>query len=129
MVSAMKTKHKIISPALKTKIMSEAEVPGCIISEVAARHKIPKQLLYSWRSKSRRSINKKIQRQVGTSNDNPQPNFVELTVSQLESPTKAVKRQRLKRLSLEFEGFSLAIDGNLSSKKLIKLITVLEEAC
>jgi len=40
----MKKRHATVSSIIKEKILSEAEMPGVIISEVAAKYKIRKGL-------------------------------------------------------------------------------------
>lgn len=128
----MKTRRKIISRITRGKILAESDKPGAIICEVAAKHKISTRLLYGWRSKRKKFNIKNLQNQAGPlDNNNVQANFVELKVSQVGSEPVAASHSKklLKKLTLEFEDMSLAIDGKISSKKLMELITVLEGAC
>jgi transposase-like protein len=128
----MKTRRKIISRITRGKILAESDKPGAIICEVAAKYKISKRMLYTWRSKRKKSRAENVQNKVEVARNNSvQANFVELKVSQVGSEPVAASRSKklLKKLTLEFEDMSLAIDGKISSKKLMELITVLEGAC
>ena len=113
----MKTRRKTISRNTREKILAESDKPGAIISEVAAKYKISTRLLYGWRSKRKKFNTKNLQNQSGLlGNNNVQANFVELKVSQVGSEPLAALRSKniLKKLSLEFEDMSLAIDGSIS---------------
>ena len=129
----MKTRRKTISRITRGKILAESDKAGAIICEVAAKYKISTRLLYGWRSKRKKKFNvENLQNQAGPlSNNSVQANFVELKVSQSGSEPVAALRSKklLKKLTLEFEDMSLAIDGKISSKKLMELIKVLEVAC
>lgn len=127
MVLRMKTRRSIISKKTKTQIMAEANIPGNVVSEVAAKYKIPPYLLYAWRSKTKRRNSEQITKKL--ENPQTQPIFVEALLN--ESVVKPLKHTQLllKKLSLEFEDFSLGIEGKFSSKQLIQLITILEQSC
>lgn len=127
----MKKKRQIISARIREKILSESEMSGVIISEVAAKYKISTHLLYSWRSKRKKSTTTNLQNGVEEKNNNAEANFVELKVKRPGSKPVAASHPRklLKKLTLEFEDMSLAIDGGISSKKLMGLIAVLEGTC
>jgi len=123
----MKTRRPIISQKAKTKIMSEANMPGSVVSAVAAKYNIAPYLLYSWRSKSKRLDREQIT--TKSENHQTQPIFVEALLSESVAAPPKHTQLLLKKLSLEFEDFSLGIEGNFSSKKLMQLITTLEQSC
>ncbi|MEY3415124.1 MAG: hypothetical protein RI930_579 [Pseudomonadota bacterium] len=123
MVANMKRKNSIISADLKTEILEAAEIPRCVISEIAKQYNISARLIYSWRSKNKKSNNPKIQDLPKNEN-----NFVEVLVnhSVTQPPNLTPKGVSLE---LEFQNFSFELKGKISSKKLIELITMLEQPC
>jgi len=123
----MKIKRTIISSEVKEKIMAEANLPGSIVSKVAAKYKIAPYLLYTWRSKARRLDCE--QPIIQSEKNQTRPNFVEAVLSDPVGATPKHAQLLLKKLSLEFEDFSLGIEGKFSSKKLMQLITILEQSC
>lgn len=125
MVFHMK-KYTIISPKVKAEIMFEANIPGNSVSEVATKYKISPHLLYAWRTRSKSSGNKKLI--ISQENYKTQPIFVEALLNEPIATTQQAPLL-LKKLSLEFEDFSLGIEGKMSSKTLIQLITILEVPC
>lgn len=128
MVSRMKERRRIISPRLKSRIMSEAEESGCVVSEIAMKYKISPQLLYSWRSKRRHADKSKAK--VKLRKATTAVSFVE---AKLERPALGGSSEEaklpLKKVSLAFDGFSLAIEGSFNTQKLMQLIAILERPC
>jgi transposase-like protein len=124
----MKRKNQIISSALKSEIMEAAKVRGSIVSEVAKNYNISPNLLYAWRSDSN-----KLNRQRGTDNIKNTNDFVELSLNKSSTQTPSLAKQStnlfLQKASLKFNDFSFELEGNISSKKLVQLISILEEPC
>ena len=44
-----KKKHKKIPSTTKSQILSEALLPGCLISNLAKSYGVSRQIIYSWR--------------------------------------------------------------------------------
>lgn len=124
MVMQMKKKSQRISDNLKAEIIEASRIPGCIVSEVAKNYNISPNLLYAWRSNKCKSNQPEA---VAEAKIN-ESNFVELSLDKaiIQSSSLFLKKVSLE---LEFDEFSFELQGNVSSKKLVKLITMLEESC
>lgn len=109
-----------ISSELKAQILAECEVPGCVITEVGARHNISVGRIYNWRGNIKRLNRQK----TGVSSSNKSSGFVEIAIQESE-----VSNVFLKKASLELQDFSLIIEGRINSKKLITLIELLGSKC
>lgn len=121
-------KRRTVSALMREKILSEAEMPGVTISEVAAKYKIRKGLLYRWRSARSKDNVRKSAKLAKRENDSTPADFIELRINQDEpkSTTSQYSKKLLKRLILEFDDISLSIDGNINSGKVMDLIRILE---
>lgn len=109
-----------ISRELKAQILAECEVPGCVITEVGARHNISVGRIYNWRGNIKRLNRQKTE----ISSSNKSSGFVEIAIQEPE-----VSNVFLKKASLELQDFSLIIEGRINSKKLMTLIELLGSKC
>ncbi|WP_341790754.1 transposase [Rickettsia endosymbiont of Polydrusus tereticollis] len=112
----MNIRRKNITAEQRAQIISESCVPGCIISKVARSYGISEKTLYGWRSRGKFS-----RRKAETSN-NTGNKFVELLVQEREYTL-------LKKAELTFSNFSLLIEGNISSTKLLEIVKILDGSC
>ena len=114
-------KRKNISPELKARIMSEANIAGCVISKIATKYNISAELHYAWRSSAL-----KVNRQKNVQNtERTKTNFVKLALNESTIQQKLF----LKKASLKFENFSLGIEGSINIKKLMQIMKTLEQPC
>jgi transposase-like protein len=113
----MRNSNKKISQEVKGAVLAEAEAPGCVISEVAARYGISGATIYNWRSQQERIMATKLTPKACK--------FVELEVESRVAPSSAI----LEKASLQVGGISITIEGKLRSAGLVALIKTLEEVC
>ena len=113
----MTKRYSLTPKKLKTEILSAIDNSGSTIAKMARDHKIPAGRIYSWRRLQKKKQNNKISDNSVT-NDNQ---FIELSLEKNQA-THPV----LKKASLEFDEFSLLIEGKFSTKKVIQLMKVLE---
>jgi len=109
-------KSPIITEAQKSQIISESYKTGCVISHLAKSYGISVKTLYSWRSRQKHDKTE----QAVSNNSNNQ--FVELSVGHNEHII-------LNKAELVFNNFSLLLEGNIKSTKLLEIIKILEIAC
>ena len=130
MVISMKKKSQRIPDDVKSEIIEACRAPGCIVSEVAKKYNISAKLLYSWRSKDKKSNQQENKSKAKQANLG---NFVELSLNESAKPkTRLVKQSPnifLKKVSLEFNNFTFELQGNMSGKKLVQIISILEQPC
>lgn len=105
-----------ITEAQKNQIISESYKTGCIISQLAKSYGISVKTLYSWRSRQKSD---KIKKEVSNNSNNQ---FVELSVH----PNEHII---LNKAELVFNNFSLLLEGNIKSTKLLEIIKILELQC
>jgi transposase-like protein len=128
-----KERRKKISANIKSPILSEAFAPGCVISKLALKYGISKQIIYSWRKAYQMLMvqtyppHHTIQhndamtlRAVPTKN-----HFVELPIIE---PTSKSPRF-VEKASLQFQDFTLTLEGQIQTSHLISIIKILEESC
>jgi transposase-like protein len=126
-------KRKKISSQIKSQILSEALMPGCIISELAKSHGISPSHIYRWRKKQNLTGSASVKAKPKTSLENTN-NFVELSMQDpTDSTTNFVASSKsystLSKASLIFNDFSLVIEGDIKSSSLFAIVQILEEAC
>ncbi|MCC8369571.1 MAG: transposase [Rickettsia endosymbiont of Oxypoda opaca] len=109
-------KGRTITEAQKSQIISESYKTGCIISQLAKSYGISVKTLYSWRSRQK---SERIKKEVSNNSNNQ---FVELSVQNNENIV-------LNKAELIFNNFSLLLEGNIKSTKLLEIIKVLEMPC
>ena len=103
-----------VSPKIKSRILSELEIPGCIITKLGKKYNVSDTTIHAWKRQAR-----------GTklSSDNlaePKANFVEVSV-------KGPNDLTLAKAQLMFDSFSFTIEGRIKSSSLVAIIKVLEE--
>ena len=105
---------KKISSQIKAKILEESSRSGCVISELAKRYGIRKELIYTWRG-----------RELKQSSDSKvvKDNFVEAKLS--DGFIECESSQLLKKASLEFEDFKLCMEGSFKSKQIKQILDLL----
>ena len=107
-----KNRNKI-SPTLKSQILSESLIPGCVISELAKAYNISKTTIYTWQRE---------EHEIMTDNGNKAydvNNFIELSINQS-------KNSILNKASFIFNDFSLTIEGTIRSSSLFEILKILE---
>lgn len=109
-------KGRTITEAQKSQIISESYKTVCIISQLAKSYGISVKTLYSWRSRQK---SERIKKEVSNNSNNQ---FVELSVQNNENIV-------LNKAELIFNKFSLLLEGNIKSTKLLEIIKVLEMPC
>lgn len=102
------------SPEIKSQILAELQVPGCIVSKLAKSYNISKTTIYTWKQE-RQGLD------VGKGNEIDRgSSFVELSVKESKDST-------LEKASLIFNDFSLIIEGRVKSASLLAILKILEE--
>jgi transposase-like protein len=107
-------KRRKVGSRLKHQILQESLVPGCVVTELAWRHKISPKTVYGWRREY-------FQIRAASSNiTEGASKFVEVKVESDSSSS-------LEKASLIFKDYSLIMEGRISSKQLISIFKILEE--
>ena len=120
-----KKKYRKISSTTKSQILSEALMPGCLISNLAKSYGVSRQIIYSWR-KDYKAIKSKagarVEAEAGRDvpEVQPQPQFVELLVQDSGGDPA------LKKASLIFSDFALTLEGRVKSSSLVAILKILE---
>lgn len=117
----MNKSRRDITSEQKRQIISESYVSGCVISQVAQSYGISKGTLYGWRSRERRI------RGEEAAVNNSGNKFVELSIQ--KTTLQETKCIILKKAELTFNDFSLSIEGNVSSSKLLEIVKILDRSC
>lgn len=124
-------KRKKISTKIKTRILEESYNAGSIIAEIARKHGISTELLYSWRTKYKKNNNRaselRVKEIIAVSNNNNK--FVEVVVSDLlvELDDNSNKSM-LRKVLLEYEGATVIVEGEKSKRVLPEIIKIMEMA-
>ena len=107
-----KSRNKI-SPEIKSQVLSELQVPGCIVSNLAKSYNVSNTTIYTWQQKARKiSVD-------NSSEVDRSSKFVELSVQDSRNST-------LEKASLIFNDFSLVIEGRVKSSSLLAILKILE---
>jgi transposase-like protein len=107
-----------ISGEVKKQVLRQLSVPGCIISGIASRYGISRSTLYKWRK--RQALGEQKEKKLDNESTELASKFIELSLREEATRTKLTKAE------LVFDSFSLLIEGNFSSNKLLKIISVME---
>lgn len=102
---------KKVSEEIKAKIIEESLLEDCVVSDLAKRHSIASETIYTWRSAYRKLH----------SVDNS-GRFVELSVQES-------KHVHLQEATLKFANFQVSIQGQIKSAVLLSIVKTLEEVC
>ena len=120
----MQRRKKRIDASLRSKILQESMVSGCNLAGLAREHQIPARTLYAWRKKSCRN---KADSDVALGTTiQAKDRFVEV---KLPEQIKAGSSIKLKRAVLEFDEFSISIEGKLNNQYLSQLLEILNQPC
>jgi transposase-like protein len=103
-----------IPSEIKSQILSELQVPGCIVSKLAKSYNVSNTTIYTWQRQAQEIRVDKV------SEIDRGGNFVELSV-------KDSKNSTLEKASLTFNDFSLVIEGRVKSSSLFAIVKILEE--
>lgn len=147
----MSKKYKKISPKLKSRILSESFLPGCIISNLAKSYGISAKAIYNWRRSSREvqvkdgELGSEVEASrvfaaspasaycaaaAATAPVAPASCSLEskwgATFVELPIPDSEV--YALQKASLIFEDFALTLEGRIKSSSLCAIVKILEEA-
>lgn len=105
-----------ISPEIKSRILSELQVPGCIVSRLAKTYNVSNTTIYTWQRQTQKiGIDDSSSSEVNRGNK-----FVELSISNAKNST-------LEKASLIFNDFSIVIEGKVRSSSLVAIMKILEE--
>lgn len=114
----MPANNKSINPSLRNKIITESFAPGCHLGSLAEKYNIPIKTLYEWRSK--RFQNKYYKdvplKKTSIANDN----FLPVTLN--SDKVQNTVESSLKAASLEFQKFTISIDGKFTTTQLHQII-------
>lgn len=102
-----------IPPEIKSQILSELQVPGCIVPRLAKAYNISKTTIYTWQRQARKINLGKI------SETDRGGNFVELSI-------KDSRNSILEKASLVFNDFSIVVEGKVKSSSLLAILKILE---
>lgn len=110
----------------RAKLIEESYRPGCIITELARKHKISSGLLYRWRSKYKQINNNGF----GDSADG-ENKFVEVTVrdaanEQDDNCNKSALMPILQKVLLEYDNLIITVEGNQGARVLPKIMKLME---
>ena len=105
-----------VSSKLKARILKESMISGCNLAALARNHKISVHTLYSWR---KIHFHNRIEEPVVSNK------FVEVS---LDSKTKTTTAH-LKKASLEFDGFTISIEGEFEVQHLNQIAQMGYKSC
>jgi transposase-like protein len=115
----MKQKKKSISTRLRKKILQESNESGCVVSDIANRYGIRKERLYRWRGEASKTVATPVKAVV------EKHNFVEAKVENISEEKKVSKKSKmLRKASLEFENFTLSMEGSFDVEYIKQMLEV-----
>lgn len=114
----MKRVGRRVTSKLKKQVLSELSAPGSLISGIAIRYGISTSTLYKWRKKHALEV----QGEMKSADEGKEvaSKFIELSLQE------EVGRVKLTKAELVFDSFSLLIEGDFSSDKLLKIVSAME---
>jgi transposase-like protein len=110
----MDTSRKKVSPEIKSQILSELEVPGCIVSQLGKKYNVSSTTIYTWQRQAQQI------RPYDSDEVDKVKGFIELSVND-------ARNSRLEKASLVFNDFSLVIEGSVKSSSLFAIVKIMEE--
>ena len=112
----------------RVKILEESYKLGCNITELARKHKISSGVLYRWRAKNKKSNDENGVVLSDPSTESIADNssrFVEVTVSDARIEREGNRtRSVLQKASLEYENFTITVEGNRGMRVLSEIMKV-----
>ena len=118
-------RRRRFSADYKARIVEETLSPGAIVSDVARRHGLTPQQLFTWRRQARQPV-------VGTESEAPQ--FVPAVV-ETALPARAARRQRKRTrradrncgsIEVEIEGVTVRIGRGADAKTVVAVLRSLK---
>jgi transposase len=118
-------RRRRFSDDYKARIVEETLCPGAIVSDVARRHGLTPQQVFTWRRQARQPV-------VGTESEAPQ--FVPAVV-ETALPARAVRRQRKRTrradrnsgsIEVEIEGVTVRIGRGVDAKTVAAVLRSLK---
>lgn len=104
----------------KLKIREEAMAPGVSMAEVARRHDLYPQQLYTWR---------RLFAEAADQADTPAPMFLPVEIAEREVPRRRPRRRRVGLVEVVLaSGRTLRIPPDIEAETLTRLVRALEEA-
>lgn len=112
----MQGRKKRISTRLRNAILKESMVQGCNLAALARAHQVSVKTLYTWR--------KKYYSDSGDTSTTIQApdQFVEIKVPE---EIKTGSGMKLKKAVLEFDEFSISIEGKLNPQYLNQILEIM----
>ncbi len=104
-------KNRKISPNIKSSVLSKLNTEGYSITKIAESHGISRAVIYAWIKELQAAITQ----QVSNTNSSLKNSFVEVAL--IDDQT--YQNSNLQKVSLKFNDFSLFIEGNISTTKLL----------
>jgi transposase len=98
-------RRRHFSDEAKARIVEESLVPGAVVSEIARRHGLSPQQLFTWRRQVREAA------AAIASADQDKPQFVPLVVEAASSERPVGRRERGRRADLGSGLIEVAIEG------------------
>jgi len=111
--------NKPIINSLKKEILLAMQEPYAVLTHIASKYGISRSTLYAWKKSYKESHSKAEHSEIA--NDDTDK-FIELSVKNSSSST-------LQKASFIFRDYSFSIEGEIKSKNLMQIMTILEEAC
>lgn len=104
----------------KLRILEEAMAPGMSMAEVARRHDLYPQQLYTWR---------RLFAEPADQADTPAPMFLPVEIAEREVPRRRPRRRRVGLVEVVLaSGRTLRIPPDIEADTLTRLVRALEEA-
>ena len=119
------SKRKKIGLKEKAKILEESYKPGCVIAELAKKHRISTELLYAWRTRCKKSNNSALGVTNAGSISGNSNKFVEVIVSDAVIGKENASNTVLRKALLEYENLIITVEGNRSSRILPEIVKIL----
>lgn len=118
-------KRKKLGFKERTKILEESYKAGCNITELAKKHKISSELLYAWRTRYKKSNNGILEVPNAGSISSNSNKFVEVTVSEAAIEQENERNGTLlQKASLEYENFTITVEGSQGMRVLSEIMKV-----
>ena len=115
----MSKSKEVIPAGRKAEILKELQKPERSMAAIARAYNVSKQSLWRWRKADKLGYDSSREMEKAVSREGN--NFVEVAVREAEAS--------LEKATLNFDKFSISIEGKISSRTLLGIIKLLEGAC
>lgn len=112
-------KNKPIANSLKKEILLAMQEPYAVLAQIASKYGVSRSTLYAWKKLCEESHSEAEHSEIA---DDYTDKFIELSVKNSSSST-------LQKASFTFRDYSFSIEGEIKSKNLMQIMSILEEAC